>query len=93
VKPEPGAAGEEIPKTSSPQHYNMSTFLKDLPDSEKPESSLHDSLVTETTSFGYHDGENSIIEVSYALSVPSASSRHLPCSICVSEETTNHSGG
>jgi hypothetical protein len=25
--------------------------------------------------------------------VPSASSRHLPCSICVSEETTNHSGG
>jgi hypothetical protein len=86
-------AGRGIPKTSPRQHYNTKLFLKDLPNSEQSQSSLHDSFVREPTSIGYHDGENSIIEVSYALSVPSASSRPLSYSMCVSEETAIHSGG
>jgi hypothetical protein len=67
-------------------------FLKDTLDSEKSESSLHDSSVSEPTksqdiSFGYHNGENSITEVSCALSMLSICSR--PCSVSsVSSEET-----
>jgi hypothetical protein len=98
VKPKSGAAEQEILKTSSRQHYNLMLFLKDLLDSEKSESSLHDGAVSEPTeyqdtSFGYHDGKNSVTEVPYALSMLSTSSR--PCSVSSvsSEETINHAGG
>jgi hypothetical protein len=78
VKPKSGAAGQEILKTSLWQHYNMMLFLKYLLDSEKSESSLHDSSErdltgSQDTSFSYHDGENSITEASHALSAPSTS--------------------
>jgi hypothetical protein len=47
---------------------------------------------SQDTSFGYHDGENIIAEVSYARSIPSTSFN--PCSVSsVSSEETNHSCG
>jgi hypothetical protein len=49
VKPECGAAGQQIPETSSWQQYNMVLFRKDVLYSEKSESSLHDSSVSEPT--------------------------------------------
>jgi hypothetical protein len=80
-KPKSGVAGQNNLKTSSWQHYNMMLFLKDLLDSEKSESSLHDSSVStqnefEDTSFGYDDGK---ISIPHALSMPSTSSR--PCRV------------
>jgi hypothetical protein len=76
----------------------MMLFLKDLLHSEKSESSLRDSSVSEPiesqdTSFGYHDGKNSITEVPYALSMPSTSSRPCSVSFVSSEKIIHHSGG
>jgi hypothetical protein len=53
---------------------NVMPFLKDLLDLEKSESSLRDSSVSKPpvppdTSFGYHDGENSVTKVSYTFSM------------------------
>lgn len=49
VKPKSEASGQDIPKTSSQQHYNLMLFLIDLLDLEKSESGLHESLVSEPT--------------------------------------------
>jgi hypothetical protein len=98
VKPKSRAAGQDIPKTSSWQYYNMMLFLEDMLFSEKLESCLHDSSVSELfgsqdTSFGYHDGENLIAEVPYALSMRNTSFRPCNVSSLSSEETINHSCG
>jgi hypothetical protein len=97
VKPKSGVTGQEIHRPSSCQHYNIMLFLKDMLDSEKSQISLDDSSVSEPTksqdtSFGYHNGENSVTEISYAVSVLSTSR---PCSVSsvFSKKTINYSGG
>lgn len=69
-------------RTGDPENFfvaalNIMLFLKDLLDSQKSESTLQESSVSEPTesqgaSFGWDDGASSVTEISYALSVSSS---------------------
>jgi hypothetical protein len=86
-----------MPRNSLRQNSNAVLFLKDLLDSVKSESNLHYSSARDLTrfqdtSFSYHNGENSVSDVPYELSILNTCFRPGSVPPAFSEEPINRSG-